>query len=91
MERRMTPLITGAALIGALFVAALAVHLVLTWMDRRGWVWYRNKNRPRPSSLGLIEELYQPSIEHVANEHTREETEADQVESGEPVDPATDP
>lgn len=87
----MTLLITGAAVFGALLGAAVAVHLVLTWMDRRGWVWYRNKNRPRPSSLGLIEELYQPSIEHVANEHTRDETEAAQAESGEPLDPATDP
>lgn len=67
--------------------AAIAVHLILSWMARRGWVYYGTEDRPRPPSLGLIEEIYQPSIEHVVDEQTREQTEADQDENGEGHDP----
>jgi hypothetical protein len=73
-----------ATVLGA---AAVAVHLILSWMARRGWVYYRTENRPRPSSLGLIEEIYQPSTEHVIDEQTRERTETDQDERGEGLDP----
>jgi hypothetical protein len=70
-------------------IAGLAVHLLLTWMDRRGWVWYRNPGRGRPSSLGLLEEIYQPSVEHSIEQTIEDETLADQAESGQgdPADP----
>ncbi len=66
-------------------LAAVAVggHLILTWAERRGWVYYRTKDRPRPQSLGLLEEIYQPSITHVIDEQVTEQTEADQAEAGE--------
>ena len=77
---QQTILVLGIIL--ALVLAGLTVHLVLTWMDRRGWVWYRNPNRARPSSLGLVEEIYQPSVEHVTDHAIEDETLADQSESG---------
>lgn len=60
-------------------------HLALAWAERRGWVYYRSTDRPRPRSLGLFEEIYQPSISHVMEQQVTEETEADQIESGEEV------
>ena len=39
----------------------------------------------RPHSLGLFEEIYQPSVSHVIEQQVTEETEADQTESGEEV------
>ena len=56
-------------------------------MARRGWVYYRSEDQPRPSSLGLIEEIYQPSIEHVTEEKTGEQSRADQAESGDGEEP----
>ena len=66
-------------------LAAVAVggHLILTWAERRGWIYYRTKDRPRPQSLGLLEEIYQPSITHVLEEQVAEQTVADQNETGE--------
>lgn len=82
----MNPVLVALAVVVVLVIAAVVVHLVLTWMERRGWIWYRTKDRPRPSSLGLIEEIYQPSIEHVVEQQVSEDTEADQAALGEPED-----
>ncbi len=73
-------------LVGAATLVAigLAVHCALTSADRRGWVYYRNPQRPPPRSLGLLEEIYQPSVTHVVEHETSEQTKADQAESGDP-------
>lgn len=68
----------------ALVVAAAVVHVTLTWADRRGWVWYRNANRPPPHTLGLIEEIYHPAISNVVDEEVREASDAETPESGAP-------
>ena len=75
-------LAVGVVVLVAVLVAG---HLLLTWAERRGWVYYRSEERPRPRSLGLLEEIYQPSITHVIDQQVTEETEADQAESGEAV------
>ena len=77
----------GVLVVIVLGIAALTVHLILTWANRRGYVYYRNPERPPPRTLGLLEEIYQPSIEHVIEHETSEETRADQDESGEPPNP----
>lgn len=76
-----------ALAIGVVVLVAVLVagHLLLTWAERRGWVYYRSADRPRPRSLGLLEEIYQPSITHVIDQQVTEETEADQAGSGEEV------
>jgi hypothetical protein len=66
-----------------LVLVLVAGHLLLTWAERRGWIYYRSTDRPRPRSLGLLEEIYQPSIAHVIDRQVTEETEADQAQSGE--------
>ena len=85
----MSTFLVIIGLMFALAVAAATVHVLLSWMARRGWVYYRSEDQPRPSSLGLIEEIYQPSIEHVIDEEARERTVADQEASGAPDEPGT--
>lgn len=79
----MHPVVVVVGIVAALGIALLVVHLSLTWADRRGWVWYRNPERGRPTSLGLIEEIYQPSVEHTTQMAIDDETLADQADSGE--------
>ncbi len=79
----MVVVVVGVVVV--LVVVALIVHLFLTWFEKKGWVYYRSANRPRPQSLGLLEEIYQPSITHVIEQETTEETEADQPESGQDI------
>ncbi|MGI9585341.1 MAG: hypothetical protein ACR2N7_07090 [Acidimicrobiia bacterium] len=81
----MVALAVGIVLV--LGLVALIVHLLLTWFEKRGWVYYRSTDRPRPQSLGLLEEIYQPSVSHVIEQQVTEETEAAQDPSGE-GDPA---
>ncbi|MGI9529030.1 MAG: hypothetical protein ACR2NG_04910 [Acidimicrobiia bacterium] len=73
---------------GALIIG-VAGHLALTLADRKGWVYYRNDDRRPPHTLGLLEEIYQPSIEHVIEQETSEQTSADQAESGDPDTPGS--
>jgi len=77
--------VTLIAAVVILMLVLVAGHLLLTWAERRGWVYYRSTDRPRPRSLGLFEEIYQPSVTHVIDQEVTEETEADQTESGEEV------
>lgn len=76
------PLVLGA--IATLGVVALGAHLLLTWFNERGWVYYRNPDAPRGRSLGLLEEIYQPSSAHVIDQETLEDSLRDQTESGDP-------
>ncbi len=78
-------LILGAA--AMLGLVALATHLLLTVFNRRGWVYYRIPDAPKGRSLGLIEETYQPSISHVVDQETLEDSMKDQTESGDPDNP----
>ena len=71
--------------VAVLALVLITGHLLLTWAERRGWVYYRSSDRPRPRSLGRFEEIYQPSVSHVMEQQVTEETEADQSESGEEV------
>ena len=73
------------AVVLLLLLVFVAGHLLLTWAERCGWVYYRSADRPRPRSLGLFEEIYQPSVSHVMEQQVTEDTEADQNESGEDV------
>ena len=68
----------------ALTAIAVGAHLLLTWFERRGWVYYRSTHRPRPRSLGYLDEIHQPSSSHMIEEQISEETIADAADSGEP-------
>jgi hypothetical protein len=76
-----------------IFVAVLALagcglNRALRWAGNRGWVY--NKFNPRPTGSGMprfLDQIYQPSIEHVIDEQSSEQTQADQDESGGTADP----
>ena len=74
---------------GFIVLGFLALVLVLAaitssrWAGKRGWVF--NKHNPRPIGSGMpmmLDQIYQPSIEHVIEEQTSESIRADQNESG---------
>lgn len=77
-----------AALVAALAVAVFSLRWVTRWAGKKGWVY--NKYNPRPpssGSLGILESIYQPSIEYVIEERTSERTRAIQDESGDGFEP----
>lgn len=55
---------TLSVVIMILGLVLAAGHFLLTWAERRGWEYCRSIDRPSPRSLGLLEEIYQPSISH---------------------------
>jgi len=74
--------------IATLAVLALATigygwHRLSLYAARRDWIY--NKHNPRPkglTSLGLLEEIYQPAIRHVVDEIVSEKARGSQDESG---------
>lgn len=74
-----------------IMLAAFAIiFLILTWAlnsrraGERGWVYNRFNPRPRRGgTLGLLESIYQPSIEHVIEERSSERARGSRDESGE--------
>jgi hypothetical protein len=77
------------------FVAVAAIVIVFAFIGfvmwaansrtagERGWVFNRHNPRPRGgSTLGLVESIYQPSIEHVIEERSSEKARGDQAKSG---------
>jgi hypothetical protein len=70
------------------FVTALVVLTVVTiwflssrWAAERGWVYNRHNPRPRGGgTLGLLEEIYNPSIRHVIEERSSERARGNQDE-----------
>jgi hypothetical protein len=87
------------------FIALAAIAVVFSFIlfvfwasnsriaGERGWVF--NKHNPRPrggGTLGLLESIYQPSIEHVIEERSSERARGSQDESGDkPEAGRTDP
>lgn len=80
-------------LVAALVIAAVAallygLHQLATWAERRDWIYYRSDDRKGPLPMGMLEEIYQPSVEHTVVELSDEAIRADQDESG--ADPGMD-
>lgn len=75
----------------AVVVAAVmlyGLHRLALWAEQRGWIYYRQKDRPGPLPMGILEEIYQPSIEHTIVELSDESIRAEQDETG--ADPHDD-
>jgi hypothetical protein len=79
--------VLASEVILVLGLTALVTHVVLTWFEKRGWVYYRSTDRPRPRSLEMLEEIYQPSMTHVIDHETLEDSVKDHSESGDPEEP----
>jgi len=80
--------------IGYIVIAVLVVVLLLVgvansrWAGRKGWVY--NTHNPRPRGAGmprLLDEIYQPGVEHVIEEEASQATRADHDDSGDTTDP----
>ena len=78
-------------------VAVLAIAVValgtLTWALNSRWAgerdWVYNRYNPRPpgmGTLGLLEEIYEPSIRYVVEERSSQKARGSQDESGEDSD-----
>ena len=59
------------------------------WLADRGWVYNRHNRhlRRRVGSLGLLETIYQPSMEHVIEEESSEAARGSQEDAGARPDP----
>lgn len=59
------------------------------WLADRGWVYNKHNRHLRRSvgSLGLLETIYQPSMEHVIEEESSEAARGDQDDSGDRPSP----
>ncbi len=79
-------------LIAAALLPALAygLHRLALWADGRGYVYYRTKPKFKGSSLGLIEGIYNPAVEHVVEERAGERARGAQDESGDKPGPGDD-
>ncbi len=87
---------------GTIIVVTVAGFFVLlvavvTWAlnsrtaGERGWVYNRHNPRTRGmGSLGLLETIYQPSIEHVIEERSSQRSRGSRDESGDPPEPGDD-
>lgn len=76
----------GAFLLLTFGVISLYVgHRFLSWMDDRGWIYYRRR-RGTSAALGnallQVQTFYQPSVQEVLEARLEEPTEA--AESGDP-------
>lgn len=69
--------------LGAIAVVA-AWALNSRWLADRGWIYNRYNPRPKGGgTLGLLEEIYQPSIRHVVEERASEKARGSQDAQGE--------
>ena len=80
----------GYIMIGVFLGVPLLIAWALNsrWAAARGWVY--NKHNPRPrgeGTLGMLEEIYQPSIRHVIEERSSQRARGSQDESGDKPNP----
>ena len=70
-------IVTGMFLVGVTWAANSRVA------GERGWVYNRyNPRRRGMGTLGLLETIYQPAMEHVIDERSSERARGDQDETG---------
>ena len=77
----MTPLLITVLVIAGLY----GLHRLALFAEYRGWIYYRT-HPPRMRTLGLLEELADPSVEYRIEEQASEAIRADDEESGDPPD-----
>ncbi len=69
-------------LVLVLVAVGYGLHRLALWAEGRGWIYYRTKAKYKGSSLGLIEGIYNPGVEHVMEEKAGERARGSQDESG---------
>ena len=76
--------------VAAVLVLGYGLHRLALWADGRGYIYYKSKPKFKGSSLGLIEGIYNPSVEHVVEERSGERARGSQDESGDKPEPGDD-
>lgn len=59
--------------IATVLVAVLVVlHLGASWMEARGWIYYRRRPPTGAAALAALQvsEIFKPELEYVIEEHT---------------------
>lgn len=85
--------VSGAITVGAIVLVFGFLGFVFwaansRWAGERDWVYNRyNPRRRGLGSLGMLETIYQPSMEHVIEERSSEKARGSQDATGEPPDP----
>lgn len=88
----MIGFLIGGVVLVVLISIGYAVHHFSRTAGERDWIY--NKHNPRPSgggTLGLLEEIYQPSIQYVVEERSSQKARGSQNESGDKPTPGNDP
>lgn len=83
----MTTALVIAGVVVALLLVGFGLDRLGLWAERKGWVYYRTRRGKGPVNLGLLDQIYQPSMEHVIEEETQERTFGETIESADPNDP----
>ena len=78
----MTPAVVVALVVVVVALTVFAMHRALRWAERRGYIYYLDKPQRRPPTLGLLEEIYAPDMEHVVEEAASQYVRAEEDESG---------
>jgi len=77
---------------GVIVLLGYGIHRLAMWAESRGWIYYKRRPRFRGSTLGYLEEIYNPAMHHVMEERDNERAVGDQAESGgDPEDDAITP
>lgn len=78
----MRPLLIATIVIAVLY----GLHRLALFAEGRGWIFYKTRP-PRMRTLGLLEELADPSVEYRIEEQSSEGIRADDEESGQGIAP----
>jgi hypothetical protein len=66
------------------------LHRAALHAESRGWIYYKQRPPFRGSTLGYLEEIYNPSMHHVMEQRDHERFAASQEDSGDGPDAGTD-
>jgi hypothetical protein len=75
----MRPLLITVIILGF----GYGLHRAALYAEYRGWIYYRTRP-PRMRSLGLLEQLSDPSVEYRIEEQSSEAIRADPDSTGDP-------
>jgi hypothetical protein len=74
-------LVLGAVVVGLILIG-YGFHRLLVWAEKQGHIYYLEKPDRRPPPLGLLEQIYKPEMEYVAEEEAGQYVRGEDDESG---------
>lgn len=83
--RHRVATVTPLVIIVLVIALVYGLHRLALFAEYRGWIYYRTRP-PRMRTLGLLEELADPSVEYRVEEQASEAIRADDEDSGDLAD-----